>query len=209
MNRSCLCAVCSFFQLWQFLINFVCIQLWGVLRAEMRKPCLKMRLTVLHCIMQFQNNGVPRHQINSSACGLMMFFSYFHAIPVVQSAEILTVENWMVTLHFLLIEWLNTVCVNTLVILFGFVAFIFRWLRVSLSPFAPDHIQQSLFHRKGRFTVLGSKWGCILACDVTYSVRRTDRLDQLVRWDNLIKIWQNFVSIYTSTYEEQHSIRNR
>ncbi|NWH17227.1 INO80 ATPase, partial [Grus americana] len=34
-------------------------------------------------------------------------------------------------------------------ILFGFVAFIFRWLRVLLSPFAPDHIQQSLFHRKG------------------------------------------------------------
>ncbi|NXL60183.1 INO80 ATPase, partial [Chordeiles acutipennis] len=32
---------------------------------------------------------------------------------------------------------------------FGFVAFIFRWLRVLLSPFAPDHIQQSLFHRKG------------------------------------------------------------
>ncbi|NWS69886.1 INO80 ATPase, partial [Crotophaga sulcirostris] len=30
-----------------------------------------------------------------------------------------------------------------------FVAFIFRWLRVLLSPFAPDYIQQSLFHRKG------------------------------------------------------------
>ncbi|NWI17988.1 INO80 ATPase, partial [Crypturellus soui] len=27
--------------------------------------------------------------------------------------------------------------------------FVFRWLRVLLSPFAPDHIQQSLFHRKG------------------------------------------------------------
>ncbi|NWX42304.1 INO80 ATPase, partial [Steatornis caripensis] len=34
-------------------------------------------------------------------------------------------------------------------ILFGIVAFVFRWLRVLLSPFAPDHIQQSLFHRKG------------------------------------------------------------
>ncbi|NXC75251.1 INO80 ATPase, partial [Anhinga anhinga] len=34
-------------------------------------------------------------------------------------------------------------------ICFDFVAFIFRWLRVLLSPFAPDHIQQSLFHRKG------------------------------------------------------------
>lgn len=25
-----------------------------------------------------------------------------------------------------------------------------RWLKVLLSPFAPDYIQQSLFHRKGR-----------------------------------------------------------
>lgn len=33
-----------FFWLWQFLINFVCIQLWQMFRAEMRKPCLKIRL---------------------------------------------------------------------------------------------------------------------------------------------------------------------
>ncbi|OWK62683.1 DNA helicase INO80 [Lonchura striata] len=38
---------------------------------------------------------------------------------------------------------------NTYMMLFGFVPLIFRWLRVLLSPFAPDHIQQSLFHRKG------------------------------------------------------------
>lgn len=59
----------------------------------MRKPCLKMRLTVLQCKMQFQNNGVSQCQINSSACGLMMLFSYCHAIPDIQSTEILTMKN--------------------------------------------------------------------------------------------------------------------
>lgn len=48
MNWSCPNAVwflfLFFFWLWQFLINFVCIQLWEMLRAEMRKPYLKIRL---------------------------------------------------------------------------------------------------------------------------------------------------------------------
>lgn len=142
-------------------------------------------------------------QIDSSACGLMILFSYCLAIPDIKSAEIPTMKNWLVTLHFLLIVWLNIVCVNTfLVILFGFVAFFFRWLRVLLSPFAPDHIQQSLFHRKGRFTVLGNKLDCTLACDVVICLIKGEGLrgqiteSSEIIWLELVRILLAFVLVH-------------
>lgn len=174
MSRICPSAVFCFRQPWQFLINFFYIRLWKVLREEMRKACMKTRSAFLEHIIQFHNNGVSQCQISSSACRLMILSFYCHAIPHIQSAKILTVKKWMATLYLLLIVWLNMLCVNTfLVMLFAFVAFIFRWLRVLLSPFAPDHIQQSLFHRKGRFIVLGSK----MSFSMSSSGGRTERPD--------------------------------
>lgn len=142
-------------------------------------------------------------QISSSACKLMALSFYWCAIPDIQSSKILTMKKWMATLYLLLIVWLNTLCVNAfLVMLFHFVLFVFRWLRVLLSPFAPDHIQQSLFHRKGRFTVLGGK----LDFNMFSSGGKTERPDELVFeiiWSEFTRILLVFVHTFNLLREER------
>lgn len=110
MSRSCPSEGCCFLWLWQFLINAIFIKLWEMLRAEMRKSCLKVRLTILQHKMQSQSNSVSEHQINISARELMMPGNSKH--PECWNTYHKELNYWLLCI-FLLSMWLNVVCINT------------------------------------------------------------------------------------------------